>query len=110
MKRILNSLRKDDGYEAIGTWVAIAVAFLFAIACLITAAVIHHNQPRTSYTAICGDMKTYTRISIDRCEDSKLGAEWLYVEDGDRLPKMGEDASNASTRPQGVYDVRHAKR
>lgn len=111
MKRLLNSLREDDGYEAIGTWGAIALAFLLAIACFITAGIINnHSQPRTSYAAICGDMKTYTRISVDRCEASKLGAEWLYVEDGDRLPKMGEDASDTSTRPQGVFDVRYAKR
>ncbi len=112
MKNLNQYLRRDNGYsdfEIAAPWIGALVLFCGALAFL-TWVPIGSGAHQTSYTRICGDEKTYTRISVDRCYDSKVGAEWLYVEDGDRLPKIGGDTSNTSTRTHGHAKVRTTTR
>lgn len=98
MKKFINWARQDGGYDDGALLIALPLsAFAIALSVLWFTSVDHSSTP-------------YTRISVDRCFDSKVGAEWLYVEDGDRLPKMGGDVSDTPTRVHGRAIVRTADR
>ncbi len=82
-------------------WAVVGVLVAAMLAAL-TYLVIYAVQPTTHYARFCGDEKSYIRVSVERCIDAKVGAQWLYAEEGDRLPKMGGDTSNASTHMTAV--------